>query len=428
MHQDLLDLLLALGRVPQDPRWHPEGIAPDVYVLPGVERSTRVGVWKVWEMGLVPSFAFEIVSRDIDKDYINSPAKYARLGVEELVVFDPDYQESRSGVRWQILRRTKRGLLRVESTDADRIRSRVLGYHLRVVGEDGKVRCGSLTALTGGRCSRPTPRWSGSAPRRSGRAWPRRSKPSAAPARRSRQSSPGSRAYSPRHQAAPTPQSQALRETPARRGRFRTQLRAVASCASGRARRGRVGKGGRLAARGSVARRTDVAGSRASRRVVHRSKERVERGAEREGGASAWRGHTSPSGRWFGPGCSCGDAASPGVLRRRTMLFQYGGPRLGERSDLARAALRRAAAVRPEPPPSASTRSRARRASRSRRSSRGPARGRASLSRTARWDCSCRSAPARRRSRCTWGAARCARSTPARGDRCARRSTTTRSR
>lgn len=27
MHQDLLDLLLALDRVPQDPRWHPEGDA-----------------------------------------------------------------------------------------------------------------------------------------------------------------------------------------------------------------------------------------------------------------------------------------------------------------------------------------------------------------------------------------------------------------
>ncbi|WP_242515809.1 Uma2 family endonuclease [Sorangium cellulosum] len=117
-----------------------EGIAPDVYVLPGVDRSTRVGAWKVWETGLVPSFAFEIVSRDIDKDYINSPAKYARLGVEELVVFDPDYQESRSRVRWQIFRRTKRGLLRVESTDADRIRSRVLGCHLRVVGEGGEMR------------------------------------------------------------------------------------------------------------------------------------------------------------------------------------------------------------------------------------------------------------------------------------------------
>ena len=117
-----------------------EGIAPDVYVLPGVPRSTRVGVWKVWESGLIPSFAFEVVSRDVDKDYLSSPPKYGRLGVEELVIFDPDYQESRSRVRWQVYRRTRRGLLRVEATDADRIRSRALGCWLRVVGEGAEMR------------------------------------------------------------------------------------------------------------------------------------------------------------------------------------------------------------------------------------------------------------------------------------------------
>jgi len=117
-----------------------ECVAPDVYVLPGVPRSTRVGAWKVWETGLVPSLAFEVVSRDVDKDYLTSPAKYARLGVEELIIFDPDYQESRSRMRWQVYRRTRRGLLRIEATDADRIRSRVLGCWLRVVGEGGEVR------------------------------------------------------------------------------------------------------------------------------------------------------------------------------------------------------------------------------------------------------------------------------------------------
>src|SRR5262245_16961240 len=38
-----------------------EGIAPDVYVLPGPAPNTRVGAWKVWETGYVPSFALEIV-------------------------------------------------------------------------------------------------------------------------------------------------------------------------------------------------------------------------------------------------------------------------------------------------------------------------------------------------------------------------------
>jgi NAD(P)-dependent dehydrogenase (short-subunit alcohol dehydrogenase family) len=52
-------------------------------------------------------------------------------------------------------------------------------------------------------------------------------------------------------------------------------------------------------------------------------------------GASAWRGRTSPCGCWSDPGWPCGYAASPSALRRRTVLFQYGGPRLGERVRIA---------------------------------------------------------------------------------------------
>jgi Uma2 family endonuclease len=126
-----------------------EGIAPDVYVLPGARPGTRVGSWKVWETGLVPSFAFEVVSRDIDKDYLNSPAKYARLGVDELIVFDPDYLQSRSRYRWQVFRRTRRGLVRVVATDADRVRSKVLGCYLRAVGSRDEVRVRLATGPNG---------------------------------------------------------------------------------------------------------------------------------------------------------------------------------------------------------------------------------------------------------------------------------------
>lgn len=117
-----------------------ECVAPDVYVLPGVPGLTEVGAWKVWESGLVPSFAFEVVSQDVDKDYLLAPIKYGRLGVEELIIFDPGYQESRSRVRWQVYRRTKRGLVLVEATDADRVRSKVLGCWLRAVGEGAGLR------------------------------------------------------------------------------------------------------------------------------------------------------------------------------------------------------------------------------------------------------------------------------------------------
>lgn len=117
-----------------------ESVAPDVYVLPGVPPGVRVGAWKVWETGRVPSFAFEVVSQNVEKDYLQSPAKYDRLGVEELIVFDPDHRESSDRVRWQIFRRTPRGFLRVEATDADRVRSEVLGCWLRAVGEGDAIR------------------------------------------------------------------------------------------------------------------------------------------------------------------------------------------------------------------------------------------------------------------------------------------------
>ena len=124
-------------------------VAPDVYVLPGAPLSAKVGAWKVWKTHLVPSFAFEVVSRDVDKDYLTSPAKYARLGVKELIVFDPEYEESRSRVRFQVFRRSKRGLVRVESTDADRVKSHVLGCHLRVVGEGSVQRVRLATGVNG---------------------------------------------------------------------------------------------------------------------------------------------------------------------------------------------------------------------------------------------------------------------------------------
>jgi len=118
-----------------------ECVAPDVYVLPGVSLSPRVGAWKIWETGCIPTLAIEIVSRDAEKDYLESPPKYNRLGVKELVVFDPDFETSKERVRWQVFRRVKnRGLLRVEATNADRVRSHVLGCFLRVVGAGDAVR------------------------------------------------------------------------------------------------------------------------------------------------------------------------------------------------------------------------------------------------------------------------------------------------
>lgn len=126
-----------------------ECVAPDVYVIPGVAPGTEVGAWKVWERDCVPSFAFEVVSQDVDKDYLTSPAKYERLGVEELVVLDPKHALSPDRFLFQVFRKTKHGLACVEATNADRVKSKILGCHLRAVGAEGELRVRIATGFKG---------------------------------------------------------------------------------------------------------------------------------------------------------------------------------------------------------------------------------------------------------------------------------------
>ena len=108
-------------------------IAPDVYVVPRVAQTPPVASWKLWEMSARPSFALEVVGQDIDKDYNDNPVLYAQLGVQELVLFDPHAtSRSRRRLRWQVFRRVKgRGLVRVEVSNGDRVRSKSLGCWLR---------------------------------------------------------------------------------------------------------------------------------------------------------------------------------------------------------------------------------------------------------------------------------------------------------
>ncbi len=75
-----------------DPRDRRITVAPDVYVLPQPEPPAAEGAtWFPWEHhGLVPTLAFEFVSRsNRKKDYRVAPDKYAHLGVQELVIFEP---------------------------------------------------------------------------------------------------------------------------------------------------------------------------------------------------------------------------------------------------------------------------------------------------------------------------------------------------
>jgi len=111
-----------------------KAVSPDVYVLLGVEPRTPVTAWKVWESGIVPAFAFEVVSSDRLKDYEEVPRKYAELGVQELVLFDPHVDRSSRRTRWQVFRRESGDLTLVETTDADRVRSVVVDAWLRQTG------------------------------------------------------------------------------------------------------------------------------------------------------------------------------------------------------------------------------------------------------------------------------------------------------
>lgn len=73
---------------PTDPR---ACLAPDAFVRLG-SPDTNFRTWKVWEWG-APELAVEILSRSDEGDsetWSSKLQKYARLGVRELVAFDPE--------------------------------------------------------------------------------------------------------------------------------------------------------------------------------------------------------------------------------------------------------------------------------------------------------------------------------------------------
>ncbi|MDO9015375.1 MAG: Uma2 family endonuclease [Deltaproteobacteria bacterium] len=125
--------------VPGDPT---QRVAPDVYVLPKVDPGAVPPSWQLWEVGVAPSFALEVVSRNVAKDYEDAPAEYAAMGAKELVIFDPGATaRSRTRVRWQVYRRlARRGFVRVAQTMDDRVEVASLGCWLVAVGSGREVR------------------------------------------------------------------------------------------------------------------------------------------------------------------------------------------------------------------------------------------------------------------------------------------------
>lgn len=113
-------------------------VAPDLYFLPGVPQSIAIETWKIWEQGVIPTFALEVVGRNPRKDYEDAPRRYAELGVDELVVFDPFIGPDR--FTFTVHRRQEGSFLQVQQTQADRVWSQQLGCYLRKVGEDAATR------------------------------------------------------------------------------------------------------------------------------------------------------------------------------------------------------------------------------------------------------------------------------------------------
>jgi Putative restriction endonuclease len=126
-------------------------LAPDLLVLPGEDPERSVTSWKVWEEEAAPGFAMEVVSEDIDKDYVEAPVKYAELGVTELVIYDPlvpKHGRTRR-IRWQVYRWVDGRFEKVVETNADRVESVALGCWLVEVGEKPGRRVRLATGADG---------------------------------------------------------------------------------------------------------------------------------------------------------------------------------------------------------------------------------------------------------------------------------------
>ncbi|UQA59636.1 Uma2 family endonuclease [Polyangium aurulentum] len=117
-------------------------VAPDVYVMPGLPQDLVPRCWKVWRTGVAPSFALEVMSEEDDgKDLEDSPRRYEALGVKEVIVFDPYVNVASGRMRFRVHRRNEQGrLVLVQTTNADRVHSEVLGCFLRAVGQDATLR------------------------------------------------------------------------------------------------------------------------------------------------------------------------------------------------------------------------------------------------------------------------------------------------
>jgi Uma2 family endonuclease len=66
-------------------------VSPDIYLVDDPPQPPLPKSWQTWLPGHnPPRWAVEIVSENWKKDYEEAPPKYAQLGTQELVIFDPE--------------------------------------------------------------------------------------------------------------------------------------------------------------------------------------------------------------------------------------------------------------------------------------------------------------------------------------------------
>ncbi len=119
--------------MPTNPR---RCLAPDVFVKLGVD-DTLFGTWKCWRHG-APDLAIEVVSPSDSESmpWDEKLARYAELGVAELLRFDP---EAREGERMRAWDRIDEDLVERE-VDGDRTPCVTLGWTWVVHPVEGRDR------------------------------------------------------------------------------------------------------------------------------------------------------------------------------------------------------------------------------------------------------------------------------------------------
>lgn len=116
-------------------------VAPDVFVVFGVEKKQRLS-YKVWEeKGKVPSFVLEITSATTqENDEIEKPIKYAAMGVQEYFQYDPtgDYLNPQLKGVSLVAGKYQPIAAKILADGVFSIHSQVLGLDLRLI--DGELR------------------------------------------------------------------------------------------------------------------------------------------------------------------------------------------------------------------------------------------------------------------------------------------------